>query len=180
MTARVSHVVYGGGQFSNGLWRSLVALPLWVREVAGSNPASPTTLRDSERFADSLRACRDHRRAREKSDPLSLGYSVRRSQRCVKVAGGRRWSLPNGYMRSGSPHEGPNQPTCLCSSVDRAPGFYPAGRGFESFQGHGLLAQLAEAADSNTAQSQFESGVGHAPLWGVTKGSSPLMTSPWA
>ena len=54
----------------NGLWRSLVALPLWVLEVAGSNPASPTTLRDSERLADSLRACRDHRRAREKGDPL--------------------------------------------------------------------------------------------------------------
>lgn len=35
----------------NGLWRSLVALPLWVREVAGSNPASPTTLRDSEGLA---------------------------------------------------------------------------------------------------------------------------------
>lgn len=35
----------------NGLWRSLVALPLWVREVAGSNPASPTTRRDTERLA---------------------------------------------------------------------------------------------------------------------------------
>ena len=52
MTARVSHVVYGGGQFSNGLWRSLVALPLWVREVAGSNPASPTTRRDSLHHGD--------------------------------------------------------------------------------------------------------------------------------
>jgi hypothetical protein len=28
---------------TNGVWRSLVARPLWERKVVGSNPATPTT-----------------------------------------------------------------------------------------------------------------------------------------
>ncbi len=29
---------------TDGVWRSLVARPLWERKVVGSNPATPTTI----------------------------------------------------------------------------------------------------------------------------------------
>lgn len=36
---------------TDGVWRSLVARPLWERKVVGSNPATPTTSTASTKIA---------------------------------------------------------------------------------------------------------------------------------
>lgn len=78
----------------NGLWRSLVALPLWVREVAGSNPASPTTLRDSEGRLSPVLA----RSSKPEVHNWTMRVRVSPGELKLKIKGGKRQEKRKGTL----------------------------------------------------------------------------------
>src|SRR5690242_21620297 len=99
---------------TDGVWRSLVARPLWERKVVGSNPATPTTIT----FVMSARShCGPRHACGYYASCASVTFSAGRdplkrttaTQQNTKKSAPRR---PNREERRGDPEPDPGSAHC--------------------------------------------------------------------